>query len=343
MGSYARTLAELTDKAVLFWPPELIKREAAVSVLPLLVGTQDKFISVLNLSDAAPDAWKKLVDVSEQLKGNLFLKHLMVLSDFAGEAMSKLPPFEKYFKQGKMKYVWREKNYEYKFKVIHEKVSLSNSALRVDGKKLQKGYSITPKMEDVIMLLLHGASSIGDTFPEKEKEKCMVGSMLGMPEELEKFVKQSYIRISSQLRGATSNALGQIAQDYVIEELGRKIPEWQFVRNGKLPSVSHTGGDTETTFDVVAISPNKKYFGIEVSFQFTTNSVIERKSGQAQSRQRVVHAAGHRIAYVIDGAGNINVRKNAVSIICKYSDCTVALSSAEIGVLADFMRKEAGV
>ncbi len=139
------------------------EREAEVSVLPLLLETQDKFISVLTLADTGPDAWKKFVDLSEQMKGNLFLKHLMVLSDFAGEALNKLPPFKNYFKNGVMEYVWREKVYAYQFKVIHERTSLNNSALHVNGQSLIKGYALNEKMEDVIMLLLHAATSIGDT------------------------------------------------------------------------------------------------------------------------------------------------------------------------------------
>jgi hypothetical protein len=267
----------------------------------------------------------------------------MVLSDLGGEALNKLPPLSKYFSGDKMNYVWREKNYEYQFKAIQNKVSLANLSLHVDGKSLLKGYPLNSKMEDVTMLLLHGASSIGDTLPEDVKSKCMIGTLIGQPDELEQFVKQNYIRISRQVGGATSNALGQIAQDFVIENLRDKLPTWQFERNGRIPGISHTGGKTETTFDIAAKSPNEKYFGIEVSFQFTTNSVIERKAGQAQARANMVHAAGHWICYVIDGAGNINIRESAVRTICSYSDCTVALSSDEIGVLADFMREKAKV
>jgi hypothetical protein len=341
MSKYARTLAELREKAVLFWPREILEREASASILPLLLKTQDKFISILNLSDSAPDSWKKLVDVSDEIKGNLFLKHLMVLSDLGGEALNKLPPLKNYFKGGKMAYVWREKKYKYRFKAIHEKVPLANASLRADGKSLLKGHTLSDKMEDVVMLLLHGASSIGNTLPDDVKGKCLIGGLMGEPEELEKFVKQSYIRISRQVGGATSNALGQLAQDFVIEKLRKELPKWLFVRNGRLPGVSHTRGETETTFDVAATSPNGKHFGIEVSFQFTTNSVIERKAGQAEARANMVHNAEHWICYVIDGAGNINIREAATRTICNNSDCTVALSANEIKVLAEFMLEKA--
>ncbi len=338
MAKYSRTLDELKKKAVLFWPPELIAREASVSILPMLLNTQDKFISVLKLADSGPESWKKLVDISDDMKGSIFLKHLMVLSDLGGEALNKLPPLRKYFKDGKMNYIWRGNAYDYKFKAIQKKISLANAALRADGTSLIKGHTLDSKMEDVIMLLLHGASSIGDTLPDDVKSKCMIGGLVGEPDELEKFVRQNYIRISRQLKGATSNALGQIAQDYVLENLKRHLPKWRFKRNGKLPGVSHTGGRTETSFDVAAESPNRKYFGIEISFQFTTNSTIERKAGQAEARAGMVHKAGHWICYVIDGAGNINIRESAVKNICRFSDCTVALTAAEIGVLAEFMK-----
>jgi hypothetical protein len=340
MTKYARSLEELRKKAVLFWPQEIIEKESSISVLPLLLKTQEKFISILNLADASPDSWKKLVNISEELKGNLFLKHLMVLSDLGGEALNKLPPFKKYFRHGKMIYFWREKKYEYQFKVIHQKVPLANSSLSVDGKSLVKGVTINEKMEDVIMFLLHGAASIGDSLSEDIKSKCVIGSLIGNTEEIEKFVRQSYIRVSKQVAGATANSMGQLAQDFVIEKLRALLPDWKFIRNGTLPLVSQTGGDTETTFDVVAVSPTSKYFGIEVSFQFTTNSVIERKAGQAEARMNLVHAAGHQICYVLDGAGNINIRTSAVRNICKYSDCTVALSAMEIGVLAKFLREK---
>ncbi len=71
----------------------------------------------------------------------------------------------------------------------------------------------------------------------------------------------------------------------------------------------------------------------------TTNSVIERKAGQAESRQAAMHQDGYWIAYVVDGAGNFQ-RSSAVSTICRFSDCTVAYSADEISVLAAFIREK---
>jgi hypothetical protein len=91
------------------------------------------------------------------------------------------------------------------------------------------------------------------------------------------------------------------------------------------------------SFDMVAESPANVYCAIELSFQVTTNSTIERKAGQASSRQTLLHKRGHSIAYVVDGAGNFE-RKSALLTICRYADCTVTFKDAEISKLAAFLK-----
>jgi len=86
MSKYKRSLVELREKAILNWPKELLDQAGEASILPLLFKTQDKFISILTLADSEPESWQKLVDLSPDMPGNLFLKHLMVLSDLGGES-----------------------------------------------------------------------------------------------------------------------------------------------------------------------------------------------------------------------------------------------------------------
>jgi hypothetical protein len=70
-----------------------------------------------------------------------------------------------------MAFFWREKKYAYQFKAIHQKIPLANSSLSVDGKALLRGVALNEKMEDVAMLLLHGAASVGDTLSEDIKSQ----------------------------------------------------------------------------------------------------------------------------------------------------------------------------
>jgi hypothetical protein len=199
MSKNTRTQADLKEKAVLFWPREFLEIEASVGVLPLLLYTQEMFISILRLSESEPDSWKSIVDKSDETKSNLFLKHLMVLSGLDVGTLNKLLPLKDYFKGGKMNYVWRKKKYEYQFKVIHEKVSLNETSLRINGKSLLKGYALNDKMEDVIMLLLHGATSFRNTLPNEVKSKCVIGRLICKPFDLEKFIRPIYIRVSPRL------------------------------------------------------------------------------------------------------------------------------------------------
>jgi len=88
-------------------------------------------------------------------------------------------------------------------------------------------------------------------------------------------------------------------------------------------------------FDIVVEKQDKK-IGVEVSFQVTTNSTIERKAGQAADRMNLMHSNGYKIAYVLDGAGNFQ-RSSAISTICTSSDCTVAFSEQEFDILCQWI------
>ncbi|MGB5158362.1 hypothetical protein [Desulfobacterium sp. N47] len=82
-----KTVDELKENAIIFWPIEICKKEQSTSVIPLLLKSHEKFISILHLSDSDPMAWKQIVDKVEDMPSNLFLKHLCVLSDIGGEKL----------------------------------------------------------------------------------------------------------------------------------------------------------------------------------------------------------------------------------------------------------------
>ena len=174
-----------------------------------------------------------------------------------------------------------------------------------------------------------------ENIPSDIMEKCIIGTMLGKTDELEKFVKQRYIWVSRITGGAEANTLGQLAQNYVKNFIGTKLPNWQ-VNKEQLPNVSQNER-TSLSVDIIVKSPNGKFCAVEVSFQVTTNSTIERKAGQAQARQELLHSKGHKIAYVIDGAGNF-ARQSALRTICQYSDCTVSFMDSELDELVEFLK-----
>jgi hypothetical protein len=334
--AHAGAYDELRKNGLMFWPSALATKEKEASVVPRLIETQDKFISLLHVADKSPVTWKEVLPSTSGLPANLFLKHLMVLADLGGEPLNRLKPqIGAIFTKRIMEYVWRDSNHSYKFKSMESRKSWGNNSLGVDGKGLQTPQKLSEAMEDVAMLLLFGGASINAALPEILEQRCVLGALLGQKAELDKFVRQRYIWVSKIISGAAANKLGHFAQDYVKERLQAFLPNWDFSKK-TIPQVSQTGGRTDTAFDMIAESPSGKFCAIEVSFQFTTNSTIERKAGQAKSRHEVLARRDHKIAYVIDGAGNFE-RASALNTICRYSDCTVTFKDEEIKRLAKFL------
>lgn len=337
--SYRRTLSELETNAIKWWPKELEAEVAAQGALQLLLATQDKFISILKLSGNTPEQVFSVLEASG-MPVNLFLKHLVTLADYGGESIQRLGrEFTSVFpsnlaQQPYFAYIQNGKPHQYIFKALPIK-GLGNSKLQLDGVAIAKPIGLTPLYHDMIMILLYAATS--EQAHLAALEKCDIGMLLGDAAAIDKYVREKYIHVSRITTGANTNTLGQIAQRYVVELLEKHLPnDYKITRNGKIPLQGYEKNDG-MPFDVV-INHHSKSVGVEVSFQVTTNSVIERKAGQADSRQQLMHQNGHKIAYVLDGAGNFQ-RSSAVGTICQFSDCTVAYSEAEISVLAAFVRE----
>jgi hypothetical protein len=340
MAKYNRNITELKTKAAMWWPEELKTKNALANVLPLLLKTQDDFLRLIILSKNDPFQLFDLIKVAKY-PSNLFLKHLAVLSDYGGEPIQRLGrSFKDIFPKGKgekgkyyFDFIWKEKTYRYEFQALPIN-GLSNKKLFLDGEGLIKEKELNDLTCDMIALLLFASTS--DYAEHAGLTACEIGTMLGNEDELIKFVKQRYITVSRITGGATANSLGQLAQSEIVNflttELGGK---YKIIRNGyiTIDGYDKKGG---MPFDLV-VEKGKKKVGIEVSFQVTTNSTIERKAGQAADRQALVHKSGYQIAYVLDGSGNFQ-RSSAISTICNHSDCTIAYTFDEFKVLSNWIK-----
>jgi hypothetical protein len=333
---HPRSFEDLRANALYFWPPDIAVQEQESSVIPRLIETQGKFISILHVADASPTAWREVLAKTTHFPPNLFLKHLMVLADIGGEPLKRLKAeLHSVFGNATMDFTWRDGEHSHRLVSLAGRGGWDNKSLCVDGAGLVASRDLTPAMEDVAMLLLFGGAALNPGAPAVLLEKCIIGGMIGNKEQLDRFVRQRYIWVSRITGGATANTLGHLAESYVRERLQSLLPDWDFSKK-TLPGISQTGGRTDIAFDLVAQSPNARFCAIEISFQFTTNSTIERKAGQARSRHALLARNGHSIAYVIDGAGNFE-RTSALATICRYSDCTVTFKDSEIEGLARFL------
>ena len=336
-----RSVDDLEARAVKFWPTELAQRELSKSVIPKLIESQEKFIGILYVADANPTAWMRVLLATDGMAANLFLKHLIVLTDVAGEKLQRYRnDIQQFFPDGKMTFRWKESEHTHKFGSLDNCRTWTNGTLQVDGEGLARTAQLSSAIADVAMLLIHGGTSIDPGLPDDLIEKCIIGSLIGRKQELDSFVRQRYIHVSRITGGATANTLGQLCQSYVRERLQNALQGWNFSKH-TIPGITQNAGRTDMSFDLVAESPTAKFCAIEVSFQVTTNSTIERKAGQAVGRQHLLHDAGHKIAYVIDGAGNFQ-RRSAISTICQHSDCTVSFKDDELDALAAFLKAMEG-
>ncbi|MHB0987704.1 MAG: restriction endonuclease [Bellilinea sp.] len=340
--NYAKTFEQLEAVASKFWSSELSEMESKLSVIPLLLKTQDQFINIISVETPSLENLFAVIE-SASLPANLFLKHLVILADFGGEMLQRVSAeFRTLFPSAELHYFWRDEQRTYKFRALPNQ-KFRNKALKIDGKELFNAHPLDELQKDAIALLLFG-SAYSDENQEVASTlaKCEIGEYLGKVDELTTFVKQRYIWVSRITGGATANNLGQLAQrfvaEYISEHLG--LENVDVHPGGRLPNVTHTDSTTGrmTSFDIV-VTDGGKYVAIEVSFQVTTNSVIERKAGQAQARYEQAEKAGHKIAYVLDGAGNFQ-RETALRTICAFSHCTVAFSRSELDVLCRFLREQ---
>ena len=338
--NYQRTFEELEEVASKFWPAELSELEAKLSVIPLLLETQDQFISIISVRTPDLDGLFDVVEASS-LPANVFLKHLTILADFGGEPLQRVSrEFKMLFPENKLSYYWHGEPRSYTFRALPN-LKFSNTSLHIDGKHLVEQHPLDDLKRDAIALLLFGSAYSGDAREVVSAlAKCEIGDYLGKPDELANFIKQRYIWVSRITGGAKANNLGQLAQKYVAEYIEDNLgmDDVDVKNSGRLPGVTHTDPLTgrETSFDLV-VTNGVRYVAVEVSFQVTTNSTIERKAGQAKARYEQIEKAGHRIAYVIDGAGNFQ-RETAIRTMLAHSHCSVAFSRRELEILCDFLR-----
>src|SRR5262245_7631422 len=239
---YRKTFEELELVASKFWPSELSRMEAQVSIIPLLLETQDQFISIISIETTDLD---KLFDIIEasSLSANLFLKHLAILADYGGEMLQRVAAeFSKLFPAGELRYLWRGQQQSYAFKALPAQ-RFSNKTLKIDGKELLNKHSLDDLQKDAIALLLFGSAYSDDNQEiASTLSKCEIGEYLGKPDELATFIKQRYIWVSRITGGATSNNLGQMAQEFVRQYILENLSSVNIKvsSGGRLPGVTHT-------------------------------------------------------------------------------------------------------
>lgn len=345
---YVRTMSELEKYACIWWPKEIREYADKLSILQTLLDTQEKFISILKLANA--EDYNSIFDIikASGFSVKCFLKHLMILTDVGAEPLQRLNSnFNELFPDGCMTFSIRDKEYSYVFQSLPIKSKLSNVKMRVDTEKNMLSDKCDEALtKDIIMLLVYGGACVSMK-ARAVLYRCIISDYLNDDDSIELFVRQNYIRVSRIIAGRTANDLGNSIQHFAAEYIAEKLGENYNVKTfGSIPGVSINDGKTETKFDIVIDriadkSKYKPYVGVEVAFQETTNSVVERKSQEAVARFSAVVGKRSYVAYIIDGAGNFS-RRAAGNIMCENSHCNVGCTIEEFDLLVEFIKEKLG-
>lgn len=344
---YLRSIKDLEQVGSKWWPKEVRDEAMKVSILQYLLDTQEKFISLLTLADRnKPEKLFNLLEASG-FEYHLFLKHLVLLTDVGSEPIQRFnTSFNEIFPEKKLVFKLGRKNYSYTFTSLPTKGKLGNKKMQIDTlDNLVAPCKNVELCKDLIMLLIYGAASnIKRT--ASVLYKCNAYEYLCQEELIKKYVRQNYIRVSRIVAGKEATDLGNVAQSYAVHYLAEHLGEnYNVVSAGTIPGVQ-MDDNKEVTFDIVVdrkddIGKFKKYVGIEVSFQETSNSVIERKAREARARFQNTNNKRCYVAYIIDGAGNFS-RTAAVSDLCDNSHCNVAYTPSEFDLLIEFIKEKIG-
>ncbi len=344
---YLRTIKDLEQVGSKWWPKEVRDEAMKVSILQYLLDTQEKFISILTLADRnKPDKLFNLIDASD-FEYHLFLKHLILLTDVGSEPIQRFnSSFSEIIPSGVLSYAIGKKHFSYQFEELPTRGKPNNKKMQIDElDNLQQPCRNKPFCKDLIMLLIYGAASTS-TRTAAVLYKCNAYEYLGQEELIKKYVRQNYIRVSRIVGGKEATDLGNVAQSYAVRYLSGHLGDNYNVTNaGTIPGVK-MDDDKDVTFDIVIDRKDddgrfKKYVGVEVSFQETSNSTIERKAREAQARFRNTQNKRCYVAYIIDGAGNFS-RTSAVTDLCNNSHCNVAYTPSEFDLLIEFIKEKIG-
>ena len=333
----AKTIEQLEKNACRYWPKEIADAVRYANPIALLIKTQDKFLSILKCAKSNPMAWLDVLKNSD-LPPNVFLKHLVVLTDVGGERLQRFArDLRVLFPNGRMEFSLKGNLHIYSFSKKGAK--WTNASLHMHKEQLFSPHQMTDEMLDVCMLLLWGGCvSIDCGLPTEIIDKCIVGKMIGKPEVLENFIRQRYIYVSKVTAGSAANDGGHLCEELCRRRLSKLLSPSISLEGHNVPGITQND-ESLTTFDIVAKNENTgRCCAIEISFQVTTNSVIERKAQMAKERCDLLHEKGHKVAYVIDGAGNFR-RRAAIGALLKFSDCSVNFSDGGIAELAAYISK----
>tara|TARA_Y100000782_G_C10150698_1_gene251365 strand:- start:48 stop:1076 length:1029 start_codon:yes stop_codon:yes gene_type:complete len=325
-------LEKLKENGSWFWTSS-IRSTGSNNALSDLIKTRDQFMKILE-TETEDSIVNALLKTKESLTEKLVITHLMRATDGSAELLDRV---KDYLSFKKIKSLTIQKNdgtdrtYKIQSMGTTFTTKLRNKEILAGNKKLH---------EDIITILLFG-SKIKEFTEFITFKKLNLGQIIGDQKELGKYFESLYIKVSRQESGIATAASGTGPQKVVDDALEKYFSKNNSINRVSTSRIKGIGKDKEgqqfdTVYQVDRKGESAIFVAIEIAFQETTNSVIERKSKQAVELFKVFKQNGYFLCFVIDGAGYFS-RKKATKDIIKNSHQCVTFNKSDLQKLCEFI------
>jgi hypothetical protein len=320
----------LQDTGYWFWTKEISSAASENGMDTQLKRTKTAFVDILRTSNRQ-NLVQNLLSPREPLTSSLVATHAMLATNASAEILDRAKDYIAFHKITELHVRDGVRASTYRLKKLGAsfKKKLGNKEIRGADPGLR---------EDILFLL-----SFGSELEEFEEfvsfAKLKLARICGNEGAIRTHFEDLYIDASRQLAGLASASSGGPPQRIVADKLSK-----YFKNNANVSRVTSSrirlsptdNRQFDLVYEVRRRSRSTTYFAIEVAFQETTNSVIERKSRQAKDLRPVFDRLGYYLCYVIDGAGYF-ARKKALTDIINYSHRCVGFKNEELDSLCEFI------
>lgn len=194
MADNIKTIDELKRGAWMQLPDELQAEVDRQSIAHRLTQTVGDFVSILERSGGAPLTWKEALDAQSVLAPHWFFQHLCVFSGVEESTWYYLAHHaEEIFPNGQLTFLFDGNPVTYAF----EASPTEWTTLRIDGDHWEYPRSITPCLQDAIMVLLFAGLNPSPILASLQL--CNIGAQLGNAEGLKALMSRRYLETSQLL------------------------------------------------------------------------------------------------------------------------------------------------
>lgn len=313
-------IQKMREESTWFWPK--IKSNDLDSELENLLNTHDIFCKILESSNHE-QVIPNLLNNSK-LTPKMSIQHMMRISDCSAEFLDRTSSYIKNQKIHELNIkIPNKKSFTYDIKEIdrqHKRLN-TKTLLCADNNLLH----------DVMMIILFG-SYVDEFQTFASFQKLNISAIVGDKSKIDNYLIKRYLTISRQTQGKKTVSSGTDVQQLVrsrIKKFFENKDYFSFVEGNRMPIMGTDTRGLEVDL-VCSISNNTKiiFIGIEVAFQETTNSIIERKARQATEWYKKFQDEDHYLCYVVDGGGYFS-RPKAFQDIVNNSHITVTLKQLD--------------